>query len=322
MHLTCYLYNLKKFFNFTDLKLLIYVKWSTFILNFDNFMFKFQLIRIFSLIGAIILNIVIFIIIPFFILCFDYNLTQFYDFFGLSDFSVLSSLNYEIPASFGEVYSSYIKFLTDLLKNPNFMNIFNLGQYNYLIGFESFAEKPAVSDDNLSNPNCLLMENNNNNQIVNSNINNNNNNNTSNTNNLQPALDDYQEMRSRPGELSDVPNICKFMIINDTLVTTQLTMVDNYDSIIENNHTNEGQKLYATNVRMGISNTLQYKEPERYDITSENEAQVAFGLPDGNSIPHKLTLDFKRDAEVTVNSHRVENNHNIIDSNNEDEDQP
>lgn len=302
MHLTCYLYNLKKFFNINNLKLLVHFKWSIFVLNFDSLLFKIQLIRYISLIVTLIISIIIILIIPSLVLFFNFILAQLRDFFILFDLSLFSSLFDKIPDSIGNFYTTYINFLTDLIKNLKF--ILNFHQYSFLCDYGTNANSSTMSDNKITV--YLMVENNNNNQPDTSN---NNQPDTSNNNNVSISVDDptlwedYQEMRDR--DLYDKDNLCKYMIHNNTLVTTLLNAIDEYEAVLDSEDSTPGQKLYACSGIMTVDSILQYKEPREYRIDPAIRSQVEYCLPNGNSISHDLEEDL-RDADLTPNSHKVD----------------
>lgn len=322
MHLTCYLYNLKKIFNINNLKfvfLSVYVKLYTFDINI--YIIKFQFIRFFGLIGGLTISIFIFIIIPVSILFFDSILTHLCHLLEVYHFFDLLPFNEKLLTSIYSFYSNYINYLKSLLElnlSLNFRNLFYFFQCNYLFDSELIANNSSFLEP--KNNFSLMMENNNNNQLVNNNSNNMNNINNFNQsnfnpNNFHPALTDYQLFRKT--QILGYENSCKFIIHNDTLVTTQLSMIDYYDKVINSDQATLGEKLFAISAKMTINSLLQYKEEKIYDISLFDKYQIEYCLPNGNSIEHDLHQK-REDAVVTPNSHQVEIILNQIDFENED----
>lgn len=263
-------------------------------------MLKCKLIRLIFFVVSFISCLIMFWFMPSLIFIFDFILTHVLSLLKLFDCSWALSLIDKIPTSIVNFYSNYVNFLFNLAKlNFNLLDFYN--SYIYLFDLEFIYNDyhyPTENYDFKKNY-SFMMENNNNNQLGG---NNDYQGNTIPPNPIEslPIMQEYWAARDK--HLSGFSNIVKYFIAKNTTGGTLLILQDQYNEIINNKNSNEGEKLFAFAVVVALENAKHFRAGADYNITQDEILQIFHGLADGNSIPH---IYYPDQVGVSVYSHRV-----------------
>lgn len=297
MHLTCYLYNLKKrAFNFI-IKLYNFFKSKLFnikkrLFNFKSkyllayYLFVFELNFLINKIIKLIFFayfIYVFLVLSFlfvyFLITVFLPIAQAYCglkfieicyplfvFFSFIDSSLSLNIIQEIPSCYFENLIYYINYNLNLLYYYNFG--FIIQDSNYILSFEGQVSKAILF--NLEIDLDLLT-----------NINNRAASYTTNPNETHSAVLQFKEAAQEG--FSGVAFDTVQLICAQPSVEFLNSEKDRFIGMVNSENTNEGEKLFAACAQMAIDQALQFKEPNKYDITPDTIAHIEHGFPDGSN---------------------------------------